>query len=47
MSLFSRVAVSFILLLFVSTALAQVTNVTGNQSPPIPGAGHDYHSLAE
>jgi RHS repeat-associated protein len=29
-------------------ALAQITNVTGDQAPPIPGAGHDYiHMLNE
>ncbi len=32
----------------LSAAHAQITNVTGDQAPPIPGAGHDYiHMLNE
>jgi RHS repeat-associated protein len=40
--------VSFITLLIVSAASAQISNVTGDQAPPIEGAGHDYiHLLNE
>src|SRR5215470_4929030 len=41
---------SLILLLVLSTAsgFGQVTSVTADQAPPIPGAGHDYiHLLSE
>jgi hypothetical protein len=45
---FRSFAVSFISLLIASNAFAQVTAVTGDQAPPIPGAGHDYiHLLSE
>jgi hypothetical protein len=37
---------SFVLV--IPTAHAQITNVTGDQAPPIPGAGHDYiHMIDE
>ena len=29
-------------LLFASLAFGQITNVSNDQSTPIPGAGHDY-----
>lgn len=36
------------LLMPVSLAFGQITNVTDDQSTPIPGAGHDYiHMLTE
>ena len=38
----------FLLALIAPVADAQITNVTNDQSTPIPGAGHDYiHSLTE
>ncbi len=38
----------FILSLIVSASRPQITNVTNDQSTPIPGAGHDYiHMLDE
>jgi hypothetical protein len=40
--------VTSIVILLVSTAHAQITNVTDDTSTPIPGAGHDYiHLLSE
>src|SRR5882762_6973783 len=39
---------AFIAGLCVSSASAQITNVTNDQSTPTPGAGHDYiHLLSE
>jgi len=35
-------AVSFLMLLAAPSCWAQITNVTNDQSTPIPGAGHDY-----
>src|SRR5580658_331629 len=38
----------YVLVLLCSVSEAQVNNVTGDQAPPIPGAGHDYvHLLNE
>jgi RHS repeat-associated protein len=42
LSLTRRLAVSLVSLVVVSTASAQITNVTGDQAPPVEGAGHDY-----
>src|SRR6266478_6254567 len=48
MHLISRILIVASVLLFVSPARAQITNVTDTTSTPIPGAGHDYiHILNE
>jgi hypothetical protein len=45
---FKRPALALIGAFLVPALYAQVTNVTGDQAPPIPGAGHDYvHLLNE
>src|SRR5258708_4939521 len=42
LSLSRCLAVSLVSVLIVSTASGQITNVTGDQAPPVEGAGHDY-----
>lgn len=36
---------AFVAVSFSSVARAQITNVTAEQAPPVPGAGHDYIKL--
>lgn len=41
----SRLATLFAYLLFTTSALAQITGVTDDQSTPVPGVPHDYVKL--